>query len=261
MLILQAIVYGVVQGVTEFLPISSTAHLILIPWILKWTDPGIVFDVSIHLGTALAVFIFFYKDWIALIVSGFTKPKSDSGRLFWLLVIATIPGALAGFLLDPYLDTLRHPLVIAIALIVMGGFLYLADKYFKNKIELKKITLMQSIIIGLSQIISVIPGVSRSGITMTTGRSLGIERKSIAKFVFLMSAPLILGDGIYQIIKDKPFAGDLSFFLVGIITSTIVGILSIRFLLTYLSKHSFLFFSIYRLLLGILILVLFFIGK
>jgi len=120
MSIIQAIVYGVVQGVGEFLPISSTAHIILVPWLLGWKDPGVVFDVALHLGTAAAVIIFFLKDWVNLISAGFTKPKSKDGKLFWLIVLATIPGGIAGVLLDKYMENFRNPALIGGMLILMG---------------------------------------------------------------------------------------------------------------------------------------------
>ena len=137
--VFQAVVYGIVQGVTEFLPVSSTAHLTLLPWIVGWKDPGVVFDVALHLGTAAAVILFFLKDWLRLIKAGFTEPRSKDGKLFWLVVLATIPGGIAGVILDKYMSDIRNPIIIGIMLIIMGVVLYTADSVGKNKTRLEDI--------------------------------------------------------------------------------------------------------------------------
>lgn len=258
MSIIQSIVYGIVQGITEFLPISSTAHLIIVPWFFGWKDPGIVFDVALHIGTALAVILFFIKDWIKLIQAGFTQPKSDDGKLFWFLVIATIPGGLAGILLDKYMENFRNPLLIGIVLIVFGIVLYLADKIGKNKIELKNIGLSKSLVVGFSQALAIVPGISRSGVTMSAGRFLGVARESIAKFTFLLSGPIILAAGLYHIKDLKSVRIDIIPFIIAILTSAIVGALSIKFLLSYLKKRGFGLFAIYRFALGTSVIILYF---
>jgi undecaprenyl-diphosphatase len=257
--IIQAIVYGVVQGIGEFLPISSTAHLVLVPWLFKWNDPGVAFDVALHLGTATAVILFFFKDWLMLIHAGFREPKSKNGKLFWLIVLATIPGGLFGVLLDKYMETFRNPALIGVMLIVMGIVLYYADKKSMKKTKLEDIGMKRSIIVGVSQIFAIIPGVSRSGITMSTGRVLGIEREAIAKFTFLMSAPIILGDALYHAAKMGTVPVDKASFLVAILTAAIVGFLSIRFLLDYLKNKGFGIFAVYRFALGAIVIVLYFI--
>ena len=178
MSIIQAILYGIVQGITEFLPVSSTAHLTLIPWILGWQNPGNVFDVALHFGTAIAVITFFLKDWVRLVTSGFTKPKTKDGRLFWFLVIATIPGALAGVVLDKYMGVFSSPLFVGILLIVMGIVLYVCDKVGKNDILLEEVGLKHSIFIGIAQVLAIIPGVSRSGITMSVYSGSNVKTKS-----------------------------------------------------------------------------------
>ncbi|MCL5772452.1 MAG: undecaprenyl-diphosphate phosphatase [Actinobacteria bacterium] len=256
--IIQSIVYGIVQGITEFLPISSTAHLTLIPWFFDWKDPGIVFDIALHIGTALAVILFFIKDWVVLIRAGFTRPKSDNGKLFWFFMIATIPGGLAGLFLDKYMEKIRNPLLIGIVLIVFGVVLYLADKIGKNKIELKNIGLKKSLVIGFSQALAIVPGISRSGITMSTGRFLGIARESIAKFTFLLSGPIILAAALFHIKDLNSVNIDKIPFIIAILTSAIVGALSIKFLLSYLKKWGFGLFAIYRFVLGTLIIILYF---
>lgn len=259
MSIFQAIVYGVVQGIGEFLPISSTAHLILVPWFFGWGDPGVAFDVALHLGTALAVILFFWKDWISLISSGFTKPKSENGKLFWLIIAATIPGGIFGVLLDNYMQNFRNPALIGIMLIIMGIVLYYADKIGSKEIEMEKIGLKRSLIVGFSQILAVVPGVSRSGITMSAGRFMGIERESIAKFTFLLSSPIILGDALYHLKKMGNIPIDKASFIVAVLTSAIVGALAIKFLLNYLKNKGFAIFSIYRFILGAVVIAVYFI--
>lgn len=253
----QAILYGTVQGVTEFLPISSTAHLTLLPWLLGWNDPGVAFDVAVHLGTAAAVILYFIRDWVRLIKSGFTKPKSEDGRLFWLIVLATIPGGIAGALLDKYAEALRSPSLIGVMLIVMGVFLYAADKKGKAKTRLEQIRAGQSLVIGVSQILAIIPGVSRSGITMAAGRTIGIEREGIAKFTFLMSAPIILADGLFHAVQIGNAHVDTLPFVAAVVSAGIVGALVIRFLLEYLKRHGFGIFALYRLIVGALVIAIF----
>jgi undecaprenyl-diphosphatase len=255
--IFQAIVYGIVQGITEFLPISSTAHLTLLPWILGWKNPGNVFDVALHFGTAIAVITFFFKDWIRLVSAGLTKPKTQDGRLFWYLVLATIPGALAGVALDKYMSVFANPLLVGILLIVMGIVLYLCDRAGKSEIRLEEIGLKRSVLIGIAQVLAIIPGVSRSGITMSVGRAAGIDRESIAKFTFLLSTPIILGDALYH---AKDLAGvsiNALPFAVAVVTAAAVGLLSIRFLLHYLRTKSFFIFTVYRFVFGIFVIALF----
>lgn len=259
MSIFQAIVYGIVQGIGEFLPISSTAHLILVPWFFGWGDPGVAFDVALHLGTALAVILFFWKDWISLISSGFTKPKSENGKLFWLIIAATIPGGIFGVLLDNYMQNFRNPALIGIMLIIMGIVLYYADKIGSKEIEMEKIGLKRSLIVGFSQVLAVVPGVSRSGITMSAGRFMGIERESIAKFTFLLSSPIILGDALYHLKKMGNIPIDKASFIVAVLTSAIVGALAIKFLLNYLKNKGFAIFSIYRFILGAVVIAIYFI--
>ena len=263
---IQALILGVVQGITELLPISSSAHLNIIPWLFGWdTQQSYIeaaegFDVALHFGTLLAIVLFFYKDWIKLIKGGYQlvvkKEKSFEGKMFWYIVIATIPGGAIGFLLDKFAgNTLEKPIIIAIALIVMGIILYFVDKKAKSKVTYEKMTLKQTFLIGLSQCLAFIPGVSRSGITMTTARAMGIERESAAKYSFMLSAPIVLAATIF---KCKDFVFSIPFF-VGVFTSFIVGIFVIKFLLKYLQKGSFKGFAIYRIIAGLVIILALFI--
>jgi undecaprenyl-diphosphatase len=255
--IFQAIIYGIVQGITEFLPVSSTAHLTLLPWLFGWKDPGVVFDVAVHLGTAAAVILFFIKDWIRLIKAGFTAPKSKDGRLFWLIVVATVPGGIFGVFLDKYMSNIRNPLLIGVMLILMGVVLYFADRVGRRETEIENMNAKKSLIIGASQVLAIVPGVSRSGITMTTGRFLGIKREDIAKFTFLMSAPIILGDGLFHASGMLHTTINMVPFIAAIVTSAVVGALSIKFLLNYLKTKGFAVFAVYRFIFGAFVILLF----
>lgn len=257
--IYQAIVLGIVQGLTELLPISSSAHLKLIPWMLKWGEMPESFDIALHLGTLLAITLFFFKDWIALIKGGYNqvikKEKSTEGKMFWYIVAATIPGGAIGFVLDHFIgDGLaKMPLLIAIALILMGIILYIVDKKAPSNTSYENMTFKQTFLIGLSQALAFIPGVSRSGVTMTAGRIMGVDRESTAKYSFMLSAPIVLGATLY---KFKDFVFNISF-VVGVLASFLVGIAVIKFLLQYLKKGSFKVFAIYRVVVGVAIIGLF----
>lgn len=181
--IFRAIILGAVQGLTELLPISSSAHLFIIPWIFGWGEIG-DFDVALHFGTLLAIGIFFFKDWIKLIKGGYDqvvkKKKTFEGKMFWYIVFATIPGGIIGYLLDHYCsDILTRPEIIGCALIFMGIILYIIDRKAKSKVKYEEMNFKQTFLIGLSQALAFIPGVSRSGVTMTTARAMG-NRKRIS---------------------------------------------------------------------------------
>jgi len=268
---LHAIVYGIVQGITEFLPISSTAHLTLIPKFFGWPDGGIGFDVALHVGTALAVIIFFFSRWIELVIAGFTKPKSSNGKLFWIIVISTVPASLIGVLFNDKIAPLQeNPLIIGFMLIVMGIILWAADRAGRGSItRLTAINTKNGLIVGLAQCLAIIPGVSRSGITITAGRAMGITRETAAEFTFLLSTPIILGDAGYHFLKlhsDAAASADLNAIggsaamIVGIIVSAIVGLVSIRFLLNFLKKQSLMVFSVYRFILGTVVIICAIIG-
>ncbi|WP_027719169.1 undecaprenyl-diphosphatase UppP [Desulfovirgula thermocuniculi] len=252
----QAALLGAVQGVGEFLPISSSAHLVLVPWFLGWRYEGLAFDVALHMGTLMAVVAYFWQDWLVLLRDGLSRRRSAEKRLFWCLVIATVPGAVFGYLLEEKAETVfREPLLIGIMLMVMGLILYLADTRAPAFKYLEDIGLKESLWIGLSQALAIIPGVSRSGITMAAGRAAGLDREAAARFSFLLSTPIIFGAGVLQLPRLAPADLTASFF-VGVATSAVVGFLSIRFLLRYLTRHSFGIFIWYRFLLGLAVVVL-----
>lgn len=264
-----AIVLGVVQGIGEFLPISSSAHLILVRWFFEW-DPiirqggeniDIALDVALHVGTLVAVLIYFFQDWLCLALDGLTQGwRTRNGKMFWYLVAATIPGGVVGLLLESKIDQLfrSQPLIIAGGMAVMGIVLYIVDKFAAQRVSFERIGFKEALFIGVSQALALIPGVSRSGITMTTARMLGISREAAAKFSFLLATPIIAGAAF----KHTPdiihnIANPL--FLVGSLTSAVVGLFCISFLLKYLQRHNFAVFAIYRLLMAAVIVAVYFV--
>lgn len=257
---LQAIVLGIVQGITEFLPISSTAHLHIFSWVLNWSEIPPSFDIALHFGSLIAILIFFFKDWLKLIKGGwnkaFKKEDSQEGKIFWYLVIATIPSALLFLVLDKiFEDILRNELIIALTLIVMGILLYVVDKKAKSIYNMKNLTFKQAIIIGLSQVLAFIPGMSRSGSTMTIGRLMEVDRETTAKFSFYLSTPIILAATVYKL---KDFVFNIPF-VVGTVVSFITALLVIKFFMSYIKKGSYKIFAIYRLVLGIVIAIVYFV--
>ena len=274
MTVIQALILGIVQGLTELLPVSSSAHLNVIPWLFEWTKNSQFveefsgsFDVALHFGTLIAIGLFFIKDWIKLIKAGINKAikKEDSieGKMFWYLVFATIPAGVLALVLDKISEIIidgnfkLEMGLIAISLMVMGVILAIVDKKAESKYKYENITLKQSLLVGISQAIAAaFPGVSRSGITMTVARSLKIDRESAAKFSFLLSTPIVAAAVLVDITE---FALTSLAFWVGVISSFIVGLIVVKFLMNYLKKGSFKIFAIYRVILGIIILGLIFV--
>ena len=259
--IYQSIILGIVQGLTELLPISSSAHLFLIPWFFNWNIPE-SFDVALHLGTLFAITIFFFKDWLGLIKGGYEqvvkKKKSTEGKIFWYIVAVTIPTGILSLLLDKFSGFICEKfgiemILIAVALIVLGIVLYIVDKKSPSEVKYEDMTFKQSFLIGISQAIAAaFPGTSRSGITMTVARALKIDRESAAKYSFLLSTPIILAAVLVSI---ADFELSLAFFL-GVLFSFLTGIIVIKFLLNYLKKGSFKIFAIYRVILGIIVIAI-----
>ncbi|MHB8156422.1 MAG: undecaprenyl-diphosphatase UppP [Desulfocucumaceae bacterium] len=256
MSLFEAVVMGIVQGLGEFLPISSSAHLVLTPWAFGWKDPGLSFDVALHLGTLAAVMVFFWKDWILMARDGLQGRKTNEGKMFWYLVVATLPGAFFGYMFEGYIETVfRNPLIIGILLIVMGIILYLVDKTSPAYKDLYRVGWKESVFIGISQAFALLPGVSRSGITMTAGRFMGLDRETAARFSFLLSTPIIAGAGVVKLKDLTP--SDLTLpFIAGVLVSAAVGFIAIRFLLRFLVSNSFNIFVIYRFVLGAVIIIL-----
>lgn len=254
---------GIIQGLSEFLPISSSGHLILGPWIFGFPDPGLSFDVALHVGTLLAVVSYFFQDWIDIFRAFFGKRISPlhpeyNQHFLPFLAVATVPGVMVGFFLDTLAEqALRNPLLIASTLFLGGGLLFWADRFFAERENLLTLNVKKSLLIGLAQALAIFPGVSRSGITMTVARMLGFNRVAAARFSFLLSTPIIFGAAVLKFPALLSQAGSLSFW-VGVLASAVSGYLAIRFLLHFLIRFGFALFFWYRTALALLILSLFF---
>src|SRR5881392_2400543 len=257
---LQATVLGIIQGFSEFLPISSSAHLALAPWLFGWEDPGLAFDVALHFGTLLAVLWYFRMEWIALIKAAFGilrtgRIETPEKRRVIYLIVATIPGAIGGYLLQSRAESaFRSPQIIAIALIVMGLVLWAVDKAVDQRRILGEMRWVDALLIGLSQVIALIPGVSRSGSTITTARGLRFDRESAAEFSFLMSMPIIAAAVILEGPKALHEGGLTNELMSGVVASAMSGWLAISILMRFVSRHSYGIFAFYRIVLGIIVL-------
>jgi undecaprenyl-diphosphatase len=277
--LLQAIVLGLVQGLSEFIPISSSAHLIIVPWLFNWPDPGIAFDVALHIGTLVAVLVYFWRDWLRLIggavrTLGARRLDADpDGRLAWFIVLATIPGALAGLLGESKLDELFHGttasgrangvLIIGVVMIALAALLYLAERRASHLYDMGHLTLAQALTIGVAQAFAIIPGVSRSGSTITAGLFMNLKREAAARFSFLLGTPVIVGAGVkkaYDISKTGIPAGDQMAFFVGFLVAAVSGYFAIFFLLRFLQRNSTLPFIVYRVIIGLGLIALVLIG-
>jgi undecaprenyl-diphosphatase len=270
--LIQAIILALVQGLTEFLPVSSTAHLVLFPWLLHWPDPGEAFDVALHAGTLVAVLLYFFKDWLTLTLCGLgiSYPKSASPqevaqhrRLFWFMVIGTIPGAILGKLFDKQIEEhLRLPGIIGVSMVVIALVMWWADSRARHTREIEQSNVGDALTIGTAQALALWPGVSRSGITITAGLFRRFTREAATRFSFMLSAPLIAGavasktPALIKLHKAGNLDMPLSTLAISVAVSGIVGFLVIAFFLRYLKTRTLKVFIVYRLVFGIIILVL-----
>lgn len=255
-------VLGIIQGLTEFLPISSSAHLALAPFLFGWQDPGLAFDVALHFGTLVAVLWFFRKEWVQLINAavGIIKTRSldtvEKKRVVFL-ILATIPGAIGGLLLEEKAETVfRAPALTATALIVMGIILWAVDKFVSQERPIESMTWVQALLIGIAQVVALIPGVSRSGSTITAARALRFDRQSAAIFSFLMSMPITAAAVVLKgpdVLRQGNLGAEVA---VGIIAAAVSAWLAISVLLRYVSKHSYGVFALYRVVLGVVVLAI-----
>lgn len=267
--IIQAIVYGVIQGLTEFIPISSTAHIRVVPALLKWGDPGAAYTAVIQIGTLLSTLIYFRQD-IFYMVTGFinsikTKKFFDDpySRMFILVIIGTLPISIFGVLFKRFIEgDARGLYVISTSLILLAIILFIAERISSRKKEFTDITVKDGIIIGLAQALALIPGSSRSGVTITAGLFRGLKRDVTARFSFLLSIPAVALSGLYELYSERQALlneNTLSL-IIATIVSGIVGYISIAFLLNFLKTRSNMIFIIYRIILGVVILILLFTG-
>ena len=261
----QSFVLGALQGLAEFLPVSSSAHLALAPWAFGWPEPGLAFDVALHLGTLVAVLWYFRRDWLALTIAAFSvvrerRVHTDEQRLVAWLIIATVPGAIAGLLFEKQAEHLfRTPSVIAIALILMGALLWIVDARATRAARERPMTAMtwrDALLIGCAQAFAIIPGVSRSGATITAGRALSFTRADSAKFSFMMSMPIIAAAAVLKLPKLISAGGLTPSLIVGVATAAITGWLAIAILMRLVQHQGFRVFALYRFALGAAVLIL-----
>ncbi|HYA12378.1 MAG TPA: undecaprenyl-diphosphate phosphatase [Thermodesulfovibrionales bacterium] len=249
-MIAEAIILGVIQGITEFFPVSSTAHLILVPWFFGWKGDvnTLTFDVALHAGTLIALLFCFWKDWVELLIK--------KQKLLTIIIFASIPAGIAGFFLNDIVEkSLREPFVISVMLVAVGFIMLAAEKTGKYK-DMEKVDYLDALTIGVAQATALIPGVSRSGITISAGLFKGLKREASARFSFLISTPIIAGATLLHLKKFLTSQGtyDFQLFGVGLITSSITGLLAIKFLIAFLKKYPLNIFVYYRFILAVVII-------
>ncbi|MBN1975789.1 MAG: undecaprenyl-diphosphatase UppP [Anaerolineae bacterium] len=273
----QALILGIIQGATEFLPVSSSGHLVLAPWLLGWNHPGsawyldpkdpfqLAFDVILHLGTTLAVLVYFWRDWLAIAQGVFHAIRQRTiddpkAKLALLIVLGTIPAAVIGYALDEFFERMFQQEAAAAAfLLVTATFLFLTERLGRRERDLEQMTWLDALLIGLGQALAIFPGISRSGATIAAGLARGLKREPAAHFSFLLATPVILGAGAFKIL-DLAQAGDLTgrvpALVVGFLGASIVGFGCIHFLLRYLQRHRLYPFAIYCVALGSISLII-----
>jgi undecaprenyl-diphosphatase len=267
--LVQAVVLGIVQGLTEFLPISSSGHLIVVPALLGWNDPfieSLAFSVMLHVATLAALLIYFARDWVRLVPAGLAtlRDRSIRGdpdrRLAWLLAATTVPAMIVGVALNDLIETaFREPRLVAVTLVVGAAILWLADRVGSRSRTIDQLTFGQALAIGAAQALALIPGVSRSGISISAGLFAGLDREAAARFAFLMATPITAGAGIWE--ARKILAGEAGVdlplvpLLAGMLASLVAGLLAIAFLMRFLRSHGVGVFVAYRLALAALVIV------
>lgn len=259
MSILEAVVLGIIQGLTEFLPVSSSGHLLLAQRAMGVDETGLTFDVALHLGTLAALCLFFYKDILRLTRAIFIR--SAESRLAWLIVLATLPAAIAGYLLESTAEsTFRSVRLVSINLAAIGLVMLAAEKFarrYRHPSEINNTSRNQALAMGFAQALAIVPGVSRSGSTITAGLFTGLSRVAATRFSFLLGIPIIAGASL-KVLTEGPaidmIQNQTDIFIVGILTAFVTGVLAIKFMLHYLARHSLAIFAYYRIALGLLVL-------
>ena len=266
----QVIVLAIVQGLTEFLPVSSTAHMYLTSWLLGWNAESLTFDIALHIGTLLAVLIYFFRDWLQIVGHGLgmgygRDPELKHNRaMLWLLVIGSIPVGVLGFLFNKQAETTwRNPFVMATMLITVGTLMWWADRAGKRERHLAALNLGDTVIVGAAQALAIVPGTSRSGVTISAGLFRNLNREAAARFSFLLSTPAIGGaaaKALYDLYKHGGIPHDMRMaFVIGVALSAVVGFIVIAWFLRFLQRNTLLFFVYYRVIFGIIVLALAFI--
>jgi len=256
----RAVVLGILQGLGEFLPISSSGHLIVVPWLMGWPDSGLAFDVALHLGTLAAVAFAFWRDWVRMIGAGLRglaagRPFADpDARLLGYVALATIPGAVAGKLLDEWAETVfRSPVLVALMMALMGVVLWGADRRAGPPGEARDVTLREALLIGLAQAMAIVPGTSRSGATISMALFLGQRRESAARFSFLLALPITLGAALVKVPHLLRASADTAPVLAGMVAAAVSGFLAIRLLLAYVRVRDYKPFVYYRFAFALLV--------
>jgi undecaprenyl-diphosphatase len=264
--IFQVIILALIQGITEFLPISSSGHLKLVPWLLGWPEHSLTFDIALHVGTLAAVLLFFFRDWLQLIAQGFGVSYGDDPQLkqnrmlLWYLAVASIPAGIIGLIFEKQAEEWRSPFLIGGMMIGIGLLMWLAERAGSEKRNLAGITLPDSAVIGAAQALAVVPGVSRSGATIATALFRDIDRSAAARFSFLLSTPVIAGAGasaLHHLMKEGGVPADMkTAFALGILISAVSGCAVIALFLKYLRRHTLRAFILYRVVFGIIVIAL-----
>ena len=263
--IVQAFVLGIVQGITEFIPISSSGHLVLVPWLLNWPEPGLAFDTIVHWGTLLAVLAVFWRDLVALarawarsLVERNLEPTE--ARLAWLIIVGTLPAALMGFLWEDFFEGLfGSPGLVAALLLVTGAILALSERLGRRQLSMGDLSWLDSVLIGLAQGLAIAPGISRSGATIAVGLLRGVRREAAARYSFLLATPIIFGAGLLQLVElfqARAGGAQLPPLVVGFLVAAVSGYLCIRFLLAYLQRGRLYVFAAYCWLAGSVSLII-----
>lgn len=268
--LVRALVLGVLQGATEFLPVSSSGHLVLVPWLLGWESPGIAFDAVVHWGTALAVIVYFWEDWVSLVGAALRSlrdigsPRGNPGpdaaelsrrSLAWLIVLGTVPGVLAGYFLEDFFERMfGRPIVAAAFLLVTAALLAVSERIGRRERELRELGWVDVLVVGIGQALAIFPGISRSGSTIAAGLVQGMKREPAARFSFLLATPIILGAGLLKVVELGRMGGLLTqapILIAGFVAAAVVGFGCIHFLLQYLQRRRLYPFAVYCALVGI----------
>jgi undecaprenyl-diphosphatase len=267
---IQALIMGLVQGLTEFIPVSSSGHLILVPWAMGWKDPfinSLAFDVMLHMGTLLALILYFWRDWLTLIPAGLASIRDRSlsddpdRKMAWLIVVATIPAVLVGPLLTDTIESwVREPARVAAMLCVGAAILWLADRWGSKVREMEELTFGGALGIGIAQVVALVPGISRSGISIAAGLFEGLNREAAARFSFLMATPVVAGAGLWEARKlltgEAGVNPETRLVVIGFVAAATSGVLAIHFMLEFLRRRPVTLFVVYRVLAAIAVFVI-----
>ncbi len=265
MTIFQSLFLGALQGATEFLPVSSSGHLVLLPWLLGWPMPGLTFDAIVHWGTAVAVVVYFWRDWLSLAAGAYRslrsglKEQTPASRLAWLIILGTLPAAIIGYLLEGFFEAMFARPTAAAGFLLLTAVILAASEYLgRRERPLAALTGLDALLIGLAQAFAIFPGISRSGATIAAGLARGLEREAAARFSFLLATPVIVGAGVFKVLDltGADLASQGTVLAVGFVTAAVVGLGCIHFLLRYLRRRPLYPFAIYCALLGIVGLAL-----